>query len=441
MPDLQAINDRATIAQDSYGAGVQLTLDNQLSGLKNQTVLGASVDANRVRYVQQQQDAIFSATRESVGIDDFVQTVDAKTSGQSAGVYINNITELTPQLTLTLSGRYNRSTVQIRDQTGTAPDLNADSVFTRFNPAIGLNFNPNTNTTYYGTINQGMRAPTAIELTCADPTSPCRLPNSFLADPPLKPVISRTMEIGARGKFGEVVKGKQQSSWSAALFRTELTDDIQFISSGSGLNAGYFANVGNTQRQGLELALSHSLGSVKVTARYSLVQARFRSSYVSHSPSNDTADANGDIVVSPGNIMPSIAPQSFKLRFDYSPTDALSIGMSANYSSAVYPRGSENNLDSRGKVPGFTLVNLDARYNLTKQLQLFARVNNLFDKRYSNFGVLGANYFTAPGRSFGPLAGIVDQPTEQFRGLGAPRGIWVGLSYAFDEAAVARRND
>ncbi len=439
-PERQAINDRATIAQTSFGVGAQLTLENTLSGLKNQTVVGASVDANRVNYTQEQQDATFTASRESVGIADFVQTVDAKTSGRNSGVYLNNLTELSAQWALTLSGRYNRSTVQIRDQSGSAPDLNGDHVFTKFNPAIGLNFNPNPNTTAYATLNQGMRAPTAIELTCADPTSPCRLPNSFLADPPLKAVISRTAEVGARGKFGEVLKGKAQSNWSAAIFRTQLTDDIQFISSGSGLNAGYFANVGNTQRQGAEFALSHGLGEVKMTTRYSFVQATFRTRYVSHSPSNDTADANGDIVVSPGDVMPSIPQHSLKLRVDYSPSDALSMGASANYVSAVFPRGDENNLDSRGKVPGFTVFNFDARYNLTSQLQLFARVNNIFDKRYSNFGVLGQNFFSSADRTFGPTQGI-DSPTEQFRGIGAPRGIWVGVSYAFDEVAAARRND
>ena len=35
------------------------------------------------------------------------------------------------------------------------------------------------------------------------------------------------------------------------MFRTELRDDIQFISSGGGAtSAGYFQNVGNTRRQG-----------------------------------------------------------------------------------------------------------------------------------------------------------------------------------------------
>ena len=72
--------------------------------------------------------------------------------------------------------------------------------------------------TAFATYNEGMRVPTAMELTCADPTAPCKLPNAFLADPPLKKVVSRTAEIGARGRIGKI------GHWSAALFQTRLFD-------------------------------------------------------------------------------------------------------------------------------------------------------------------------------------------------------------------------
>src|SRR5436190_3414765 len=79
---------------------------------------------------------------------------------------------------------------------------------------------------------------------------------AFVSDPPLKKVVARTIEIGARGRHGA------EGLWSAALFRTELHDDLQFIAAGSGAtNAGYFANVGTTRRQGLELATSARLAA------------------------------------------------------------------------------------------------------------------------------------------------------------------------------------
>ena len=81
----------------------------------------------------------------------------------------------------------------------------------------------------------------------------------------------------------------------------------------------------------------------------------------------------------------------------------------------------------RGKVPGYTVVNLDSRYKATKEVELFARVNNLFDRTYANFGLLGHNNFANPQRNFDPANGLA----EQFRGYGAPRGIWIGVRYSW----------
>jgi hypothetical protein len=46
-----------------------------------------------------------------------------------------------------------------------------------------------------------MRVPTPLELTCASETDPCRLPNGFISDPPLAPVVARTFEAGVRGRW------------------------------------------------------------------------------------------------------------------------------------------------------------------------------------------------------------------------------------------------
>ncbi len=121
-----------------------------------------------------------------------------------------------------------------------------------------------------------MRAPTAMELTCANPTAPCKLPNSFLADPPLKMVVAETIEIGARGEHDD-------TSWSAAIYRTDLFDDIQFVSSGNAIDAGYFQNVGKTRLPGIELTGATKWGRLGVAARYGFIDATFRSDFVTHS--------------------------------------------------------------------------------------------------------------------------------------------------------------
>ena len=48
----------------------------------------------------------------------------------------------------------------------------------------------------YASYTQSSRVPTPVELTCADPEDPCRLPNSFVSDPPLDQIVAGTWESG-----------------------------------------------------------------------------------------------------------------------------------------------------------------------------------------------------------------------------------------------------
>ena len=412
----QALNDRAAISQTSYGYGLQLTWSQPPAGRKNQLVLGTSGDFGRAAYTQEAQPADFTPSRGTVGTGEFALRTDARTRTGNLAVYAMDSFSLTPRWTLTGSGRFNHATVSIRDHSGVDPQLDGNHGFNRFNPAMGLTFNPNANTTAYASYNEGMRAPTAMELTCANPAAPCKLPNSFLADPPLKMVVARTVELGARGKRNDL-------TWSAAIYRTELRDDIQFISSGGAINAGYFQNVGRTLREGVELTAGTKFGSLSVVARYSFINATYGTGFVEHAPANSSADGSGDIQVRSGDRIPGIPRQTLRLRLDYDVNHAASLGSSVLASASSRSRGDENGLDVNGSVPGYAVINVDGRYRLAKRTELFARVNNLFDSQYANFGLLGRNVFTGPGRSSAPASGA----NEPFRGLGAPRGVWVGV--------------
>ncbi len=77
-------------------------------------------------------------------------------------------------------------------------NLNSNNVFQRFNPAAGLTYKPSRFFNTYFNYSEASRAPTSIELGCADPDEPCNLPNALVSDPPLKQVVSRTFEVGIR---------------------------------------------------------------------------------------------------------------------------------------------------------------------------------------------------------------------------------------------------
>ena len=432
---IQATNDAADINQNGYGGGIQLVLTSHPAGLKNQLTLGATGDVASARFTQTSQDAEFTADRNTIGIDGFTLQTDADTNTHYYGVFIADTFNLSQMWTLTASGRYNYAVVRIGDRTGEAPLLNGEDSFSRFNPAAGVNFNPTRNLTAYASYNEGVRAPTAIELTCADPDAPCKLPNDFLADPPLHEVVSKTVEVGARGSVGKNVR------WSASIYRTRLENDIEFISSGAGAtNAGYFSNVGNTRRQGVELGLEAHLEPVTLAFRYTFLDATFQSSFPESSPSNSSADGDGVIQVAPGNRIPANPRHILKTRADWELTSQLFIGANLLTSAGSYARGDENNRDTNGQLPGYSILNIDGRFLVSRSFEVFARVNNVFDRRYSNFGVVGENFFTGPGKTFGPAAGI-DPVNEQFRGPGAPRGAWVGVRYSFGNPGSGSSGD
>jgi iron complex outermembrane recepter protein len=426
-----ATNDLSATDQSVYGISTQITLLSDLAGRKNQFTAGLSGDFGFTDFTQQTQFADFSADRGTVATEPLRLQTHVKSDNRYLGLYLTDTFSLNSQWHITVSGRYNNARVKTTDQTGNDPRLSGENTFSHFNPALGLAFNPTAASTLFVSYNEGLRAPSPVELTCADPSAPCKLPNNFLSDPPLKPVLSRTYEFGARGKWG------QGGSWSAAAFRTDLRDDIQFISSGGSLNAGFFQNVGRTRRQGLEMGVTSKIKRLTLSARYSLLDATFRSPFVIHSVDNSGADASGDVLVTKGSRIPGSPRHTLKIRADYDVTDKLALGVNVLAASSQYARGDESNTDKNGQVPGYAVVNLDARYQVNSRWQIYARVNNVFDRAYQNFGTLGRNSFNGPGNTFD----LASSTSEQFRSSGAPRGIWVGVQYQLDPVQGEKRVD
>jgi iron complex outermembrane recepter protein len=414
-----AFNDQSQTDSLGYGATLQMTLLDSVAGKDNSLTFGLSANIGNTHFTQEAQNALFTSARGTVAAGAFQLETDIDADNQYYGLYVTDTMQLNQITFLTLAGRYNYAGIQISDRTGLEPALNGDHTYTRFNPAIGINVNPSPTLSTYASYSEGMRAPTPVELTCADPNAPCRLPNAFLADPPLEPVVAKTIEAGVRGK----VNG--QLGWNAAVYNTNLYDDIQFISSGGAVtNSGYFANIGQTRRQGIELGTSYAVGGFLLQANYSFLKATYQSSFVVNSP-NNSSNVGGDIQVTPGDQIPGFPEHMFKLRADYAFLEKWTTGVTLNYFGDQYARGDENNQDSSGKVPGYGLVNLDVYYQASKAFQFFLQINNLFDVDYETVGVLGENFF---------VNGTFDASTarsEQFQSPGAPFGAWLGVKYAF----------
>ncbi len=218
------------------------------------------------------------------------------------------------------------------------------------------------------------------------------------------------------------------------MYRTDLADDIQFIGAGGGaVNAGYFRNVGNTRRQGVELTGGVTVGEVRLVARYSFLDATFRTGFAESSPNNSTADADGLIYVQPGDRLPTLPRNAFRLRADWTHGPFAS-ARRWRHSIRNTPAATRTTPIPQGKVPGYAVVAMDASWNIAPEWQLFARIDNLFNRTYQNFGILGANYFRGPGNTFD--AGLAGP--EAFRSPGAPFGAWIGIQYRLDRGAGSR---
>jgi len=424
-----ASNVQTSINQTRFGGTLQATDYAALASRENQFSLGANLDVGRADFTGASQNALFGDTREAIGQSPFATDTAVATRQVNAALFAIDTFSLTPKLHLIASGSYTIAHISIEDRSGSQPDLNGTHRFGRFNPSAGLAYSPARGQTWYANYSEGMRAPTAMELTCADPSAPCRLPSIFLADPPLEAVLSRTFELGTRHSLG------RNWRWSAAAFRTDLENDIQFVStSGAAVNTGYFRNVGATRRAGLELGTEGTLARWSLSARYSYVDATFESPFTLFSPNNSSANALGDIDVTPGNRMPGIPRQSLKLRGEYDFGHGAAAGATLLAFSGQYARGDENNQDRNGTLAGYGVLNLDAHWQLARGWLLFATVDNVFDRRYASFAQLGANFFTGAGGTFDPA----NVQAEQFRVPGAPRAAWIGIKAELGAGAAAR---
>ena len=427
-----ALNNISWRKQESSGVNGQFVFTHALFARPNQFVTGYSWFKGESTFESvlelAELDPVTRST-EGLGTGTFLDeaATDINTATETVSWYFTNTIDLTAQLALTISGRYNDTDVTLRDQSGERPELNGDHNFARFNPALGFAFSPDAATTVYGSYSESSRVPTPIELACnegvfelaqqfaieegKDPDDiefECRLPNAFLADPPLEDVVTRSVEIGMRGTH-------EGLRYQMGLFRAVNKDDILFQTTGR--STGLFANVDKTQRQGVELSLAGTVERINWYAAYTFIEATFADDFEVLSPNHPNADGDGELDVQAGDRISGLPENIVKLGGDFSLNQTLSVGAELVYNSNQVMRGDESN--DLEKVDGYTLVNFNATYAFAERFTVFARVTNVFDKDYENFGLLGED----PDEILPDLED--DRPL--FLGVGAPRAAWIGL--------------
>jgi iron complex outermembrane recepter protein len=415
----EAAVNRQRIITNGVGGSLQGTLDAPIFGLRNTLVVGGSFDVGWTEFQSTAELGEFENDRSVTGLGVFLGTEDFNTRLDARniyyGLYISDTLAVTDRLNLTAAMRLNHAHLKLRDRFG--DDLNGDHYYTRANPSFGATYQLAPALNLYGLYAEANRIPTAAELACADPEEPCRFPNAFVSDPPLKQVVSRSFEVGIRGRhsFGEGAGGL---SWNLSAFRTNNQDDIIFVSAGPVVGSGFFQNAGKTRRVGVELGMQGATGPWSWYANYSYVRATFESELEILSPANPSADADGNIQVRPGDRIPSIPEHTVKLGLGYSITPRWNVAAESIISSDRFLRGDEGN--DQSPIDGYAVFNLWSTYQITDMLQAKLRINNIFDAEYETFGVFADPTDVFPGFT-----------NNRFVGPGAPLGVWAGITATF----------
>jgi outer membrane receptor protein involved in Fe transport len=498
------MNRTQTITRTA-GAFGQINLDDTFFNRPNKLIVGGGYEASVMHFnlTSQYGDIInrelvqrSAYANGGIGSGDMDglpdnRSVQLRATNKVFSLFASNNLEVTDRLALNASARFNRTRVDLTDKlnpagstetsyddnharsyTGAAGNaslfdltsqipnsLSGSHLYTRINPSVGLTFAATPSISVYGNYNEGSRAPTAIELGCADPSAPCRLPNAMAADPHLKQVVSRTWEGGLRGNYGV-------TNYKATVYNTRNEDDILFVGTGSA--SGYFKNFGETNRRGLEAAFTSKLNNFNFGANYAYIDATYESegtlpgnfnnsgqevtsvdrqsltySTTSTDSYNQFTPTGKDINVSKGDKIPLIPKNVLKAFGSYDFNDKFSIGGDAMFVSGSYVRGNENNqhqpgtvtLDCKeaiaedmlsttvaagartayspgkdcnanntsstyrgvGKLASYTLLNLFASYKPQSDWTIFGRINNVFDREYYTAGALGADPFNSSG--------------------------------------------
>ncbi len=462
MTRCNAILNRSDNDQSNHGLTLNLAWTGSLAGHLHRALVGVALDQSRVRFSQGSQLGYFNPDRSVSALAAFVDGSELADDGsaydnrvalsarsRSASLLGSDTLALDARSHLTLSARYNRSAVHNRDAItpgGGPGSLDTDQVFARWNPAVGLTHAASPGLTAYAGISQGSRAPSAVELGCADPASPCKLPNAFAGDPPLRQVRVNSWEAGLRGKLAG------EGSWNLGLFHADSVDDILFVADAQS-GSGYFKNFGRTRRQGLEAALRTRLpGGISLGANLTLLDATYQSAETLNGAGNSRNDSalaglpgqDGNIAIRPGDRIPLVPQRLLKLNLDAPLAPGWNLTADLSTQGPSLARGNENNQHQSdglyylgpGRSAGFAVLNLGLDWQALPGLNAFAQVGNLADRRYASAAQLGLSAFDANGRYRAqplPVAanGVYPLPRSTFLAPGAPRLLSLGLRWRF----------
>ena len=353
---------------ERFGIDTRLQLDHSMFGMSNEAEIG-------VRYMtEEMQDRTIGATRATPRTGSINR--DVVDSADSVALYAQNRFVVTDRFALTAGLRAEHYEQQRVDRRlpGTGVVNQADTSNTEIMPGVGITYSfadgPQLFANVYEAFSPALNGDALNGLT----------------DQRLDAERSMNVEVGLRG-------GGDRLRYELAVFRMDFDNQIIPANSNSQFQV---TNGGKTLHQGLEAGLGVQLGggfSLDTNFTY-IPDAEF---------SGDRFDRNGVLTTPDGNRIPYTPEWVANLGVVYSRANFRG-GLYVHHTGAQYTdvmntRELTESLTGffTGRIDGYTLVNLNVRYDVSPRLDLAATVKNLTDERY--IASLRQGIYVGPERS------------------------------------------
>jgi iron complex outermembrane receptor protein len=299
-------------------------------------------------------------------------TLDQLERVNELGPFLEGELDLSQRLLVRAGVRYDRVSFAAADRLLTDGDQSGERTMAAPSASLGVVLALSQAIAPYATVGTGFETPTTTELT----NRPDGL-GGF--NPGLNPQHATNIELGARGAV-------QTIAYNAALFQTDVRDELIPFQVPGQLGRQYFQNAGSARHRGVELGAALSpVGGIQLVAAYTFADYRFET----FRTATETLD---------GKYLPGI-PRHYLYA-------SLRLARGGFWAAVDETLTSEVFVDNANTTanPGWTVTGARAGWDGSVgrwRLAPFAGVTNVFDKAYLGSVVINA----ANGRYYEPAAG------------------------------------
>ncbi len=368
------------LARRYAGADVRWTSRYELGGRPLTVIAGLAYDELR-----EERRGYENFAESSLGVKGGLRR-DETNKVSNIDPYLQASWQFAPEWTLDAGLRH--STIRFDSQdhfmTSGNGDDSGDARYKEWLPVGSLRYSPTDDFSLYVSAGRGFETPTFNEISYRNDGLPGL--NFDLA-----PSVNTTVELGAKARVAGGIL-------TAAVYQSRTNDEI--VAADASFGRTTYQNAGRTRRTGLELAWSgHLYQDLRGQIAYGWVDATYRDDCTT--PSCTQADSP-DKQLRAGNRIPGIARQALYMSLDWMPEEGFRAGIEGRYLSSV--QVNDGNTEA---APSYFIAGAHAGYvwrNGPWRIGSYARVDNLFDRRYAGSVIVNEGnqryYEPAPGRNW-----------------------------------------